>query len=50
MDPADRAFLTDYCRDEVGKLAALLDRDLSSWTAPGVPRLSCEEVGIPNAR
>jgi hypothetical protein len=49
MDPADRAFLTDYYRDEVGKLAALLDRDLSSWTAPGAPRLSCEEVGIPNA-
>jgi hypothetical protein len=31
MDPADRAFLTDYYRDEIGKLAALLDRDLTSW-------------------
>jgi hypothetical protein len=31
MDPTDRAFLTDYYREEIGKLAALLDRDLSGW-------------------
>jgi hypothetical protein len=37
MDPADRAFLTDYYRDEIDKLAALLDYDLSSWVDPGRP-------------
>jgi hypothetical protein len=31
MLPADRTFLIDYYRDEIGKLAALLDRDLSAW-------------------
>jgi hypothetical protein len=34
MHPADRAFLTDYYREEIGKLAMLLDRDLSSWLDP----------------
>jgi hypothetical protein len=31
MLPADRTFLIDYYRDEIGKVAALLDRDLSAW-------------------
>jgi hypothetical protein len=31
MEPADRALLTEYYRDDVTKLAALLDRDLSAW-------------------
>jgi hypothetical protein len=31
LDPKDRAFLTGYYREDVGKLAALLDRDLSHW-------------------
>jgi hypothetical protein len=31
MDAADRAFLTDYYRDDIGKLAKLLNRDLSAW-------------------
>jgi hypothetical protein len=31
MDPADRAFLTDYYRDEIRALARLLNRDLSAW-------------------
>jgi len=30
-DPADRAFLIDFYRDDIGKLADLLKRDLSSW-------------------
>jgi hypothetical protein len=34
MEPADRALLTDYYRDEINKLAVLLDRDLSSWVSP----------------
>jgi Sulfotransferase family len=34
MDAADRAFLTDYYRDEIEKLASLLDRDLSAWLGP----------------
>ena len=37
MEPADRAFLIDYYRDEIRRLAALLDRDLSSWLDPGAP-------------
>jgi hypothetical protein len=37
MEPADRAFLTDYYCDEIGKLATLVDRDLSSWLDPGAP-------------
>jgi hypothetical protein len=35
MDPADRAFLTDYYRKEVEKLAKLLNRDLSAWLDQG---------------
>jgi hypothetical protein len=31
MDPADRRFLTDYYREDIGALATLLDRDLSAW-------------------
>jgi hypothetical protein len=34
MQPADRAFLTDYYRDDIARLASLLDRDLSSWLEP----------------
>jgi hypothetical protein len=39
MKPADRAFLTDYYRDEIGKLAALLGRDLRPWLDPAAPGL-----------
>jgi hypothetical protein len=31
MPPADRALLVDYYRDEVLKLSALINRDLSGW-------------------
>lgn len=31
MHPADRASLIDFYRDDIGKLADLLGRDLSSW-------------------
>jgi hypothetical protein len=31
IDPADRAFLTEFYRDDVSKLAGLLTRDLSAW-------------------
>jgi Sulfotransferase domain len=31
MEPADRAFLMDYYRDDIEKLAKLLDRDLTAW-------------------
>ncbi len=34
MTPADRAFLSDYYRDEINKLGRLLDRNLSSWLDP----------------
>jgi hypothetical protein len=34
MDATDRAFLADYYRDEIEKLAVLLDRDLSAWLDP----------------
>jgi hypothetical protein len=34
MEPADRAWLTEYYRDDINKLAVLLDRDLSSWLTP----------------
>jgi hypothetical protein len=34
MHRDDRAFLNEYYREEIGKLAALLDRDLSSWLDP----------------
>ena len=41
MAPADRAYLTDYYREEIRHLEALLDRDLSAWLnlgAAGQPR------------
>jgi hypothetical protein len=31
LDPADRAFLIDFYREDIGKLADLLKHDLSSW-------------------
>ncbi len=31
MDPKDRQYLIDYYREDVTKLASLLDRDLSTW-------------------
>jgi hypothetical protein len=31
MAPEDRAFLVDYYREDVTRLAALIGRDLSSW-------------------
>ena len=31
MDPADRAFLADYYREDILKTAALLNRDLTHW-------------------
>jgi hypothetical protein len=31
MDTADRAFLSDYYRNDIEKLARLLNRDLSAW-------------------
>jgi Sulfotransferase family len=41
MESADRAFLTDYYRDDVIKLANLLDRDLTAWLEAGVSSASC---------
>jgi hypothetical protein len=41
MESADRAFLTEYYRDDVIKLANLLDRDLTAWLEPGVSSASC---------
>ena len=41
MAPADRAYLTDYYREAIRHLEALLDRDLSAWLnagAAGQPR------------
>ncbi len=35
IDPADRAFLTEFYRDDIVKLAGLLKRDLSTWLAGG---------------
>jgi hypothetical protein len=35
MRSADRAFLTDYYRDDIRELGALLDRDLTSWLDAG---------------
>lgn len=32
LEAADRAFLADFYRDDIAKLAELLRRDLSSWT------------------
>jgi hypothetical protein len=37
IEPADRALLTDYYRDDNLKLAALLNRDLTPWLEPGEP-------------
>jgi hypothetical protein len=31
MGPNDRRYLVDYHRDDIQRLAALLDRDLSAW-------------------
>jgi hypothetical protein len=31
LDATDRAFLTEFYRDDIGKLADLLGRDLSGW-------------------
>jgi hypothetical protein len=31
MDPQDRAYLIEYYREDILKLAALLGRDLSRW-------------------
>ena len=31
IDPADRSYLVDYSREDIGKLAALLNRDLDGW-------------------
>jgi len=31
MDPKDRQYLVDYYREDILKLAALVDRDLSGW-------------------
>lgn len=31
MDPADRQYLIDFYREDIGKLAGLLDRDLAGW-------------------
>jgi hypothetical protein len=39
MEPADRAFLTDYYRDDIRALASLLDRDLTSWLEPVTPSM-----------
>jgi hypothetical protein len=35
MDAKDRAFLTDYYREDVQRLQDLLGRDLGSWLNPG---------------
>lgn len=37
MDPADRAFLTDFYREDIARLATLLDRDLDGWLRPVDP-------------
>jgi hypothetical protein len=37
MNPADRAFLIEYYRDEVKGLSELLDRDLRWWLDPQAP-------------
>jgi hypothetical protein len=31
MAPGDRRYLIDYYRDDIHRLAALLDRDLTPW-------------------
>jgi len=35
MRPADRAFLTNYYREDIARLAVLLNRDLSCWLDAG---------------
>lgn len=35
MDPADRQFLVDYYRGDIGKLAGQLGRNLDGWLRPG---------------
>jgi hypothetical protein len=39
MDAADRAFLRDYYRDDIQKLAKLLNCDLSAWLDSSVNRV-----------
>ena len=34
MDPEDRRYLVDYYAEDIGKLAGLLNRDLSAWLQP----------------
>jgi len=34
MEPADRRFLNDYYREDILKLASLLDRNLDGWLRP----------------
>jgi hypothetical protein len=41
MDPRDKAYLTDYYAEDVRKLAALVNRDLSAWL-PQQPRRAAE--------
>jgi hypothetical protein len=36
--PEDRAFLSEFYREDVEKLAALLNRDLSGWVLPNRDR------------
>jgi Sulfotransferase family len=48
MDASDRAFLADYYRDEIEKLAVLLDRDLSAWLGP-VPQSKTHGTRVPLA-
>jgi len=37
VQPRERALLAEYYRDDVTRLARLLDRDLSAWLDPGAP-------------
>ena len=39
MERADRAFLTDYYRDDIKRLAVLLDQDLTAWLDSSAPVL-----------
>jgi hypothetical protein len=34
MEPADRKYLVDFYREDITRLAGLLDRDLSHWLQP----------------
>jgi hypothetical protein len=36
MEPADRALLSEYYRDDIEKLQSLLGRDLSAWLDPRI--------------